>query len=59
MKVSPSEAEDALASVQDMMQKTRHSIAASGAYISLIVTGIVGWSDSSAINSVRSILAYI
>ncbi len=41
MNISPSEAEEALAAIQAMMQKTRHSIASSGAHISLIVTGIV------------------
>jgi hypothetical protein len=39
--VSPSEAEEALAAVQVVMQKTRHSIADSGAYVTLIATGIV------------------
>jgi hypothetical protein len=41
MNISPDEAEEALASIQKMTQKTRHSIASSGAYIFLIVTGIV------------------
>jgi hypothetical protein len=41
MNVSPSEAEEALAAIQSMVQKTRHSIASSGAHISLIATGIV------------------
>jgi hypothetical protein len=41
MNISPNEAEEALAAIQRMTQKTRHSIASSGAYISLIVTGIV------------------
>jgi hypothetical protein len=41
MNISPTEAEEALAAIQSMMQKTRHSIASSGAYITLIVTGIV------------------
>jgi hypothetical protein len=41
MNVSPSEAEEALAAIQIMMQKTRRSIASSGAYITLIATGIV------------------
>jgi hypothetical protein len=41
MNVSPSEAEEALAAIQSMMKKTRHSIASSGAYIFLIVTGII------------------
>jgi hypothetical protein len=41
MNISPNEAEEALAAIQKMTQKTRHSIASSGAYIFLIVTGIV------------------
>jgi len=41
MQVSPSEAQEALADIQTMMQKTRHSIASSGAHVSLIATGIV------------------
>jgi Fe2+ transport system protein B len=41
MNISPSEAEQALAAIQKMSQKTRHSIASSGAYIFLIVTGVI------------------
>ena len=41
MNISPNEAEEALAAIQIMMQKTRHSIASSGTYITLIVTSIV------------------
>ncbi len=41
MNISPNEAEEALAAIQRMTQKTRHSIASSGAHISLIVTGVV------------------
>jgi hypothetical protein len=41
MNVSPSEAEEALGAIQIVAQKTRHSIASSGAYITLISTGIV------------------
>jgi hypothetical protein len=41
MNISPNEAEEALAAIQRMTQKTRHSIANSGAYIFLIVTGII------------------
>jgi hypothetical protein len=41
MNVSPTEAEEALAAINIMMKKTRHSIASSGAYIFLIVTGII------------------
>lgn len=41
MNISPSEAEESLATIQRMTQKTRHSIASSGAYIFLIITGII------------------
>src|SRR5512138_541726 len=41
MEVSPSEAEEALAAIKIMEQKTRRSIADSGAYITLIATGVV------------------
>ena len=41
MDVSRSEAEEALAAIQTMAQKTRHSIASGGTYITLIVTGII------------------
>ena len=41
MNISPSEAEEALKAIQTMTKKTRHSIASSGAYIFLIVTGII------------------
>ena len=41
MNVSPSEAEEALAAIQTMTQKARHSIASSGAYVFLIITGII------------------
>jgi hypothetical protein len=41
MNVSPTEAEEALAEIQNMAQKTRKSIASGGTYITLIVTGIV------------------
>ena len=41
MNVSPSEAEEALAAIQTMTQKTRLSIASGSAYISLIITGVV------------------
>jgi hypothetical protein len=41
MNLSPSEAEEALAAIQSMAQKTRSSIASGGTYITLIVTGIV------------------
>ena len=41
MNISPTEAEEALAAIQTITQKTRHSIASSGAYIFLIITGII------------------
>jgi len=41
MNVSPTEAEEALAAIQSMAQKTRQSIASGGTYITLIVTGVV------------------
>jgi len=41
MNISPSEAEEALAAIQAVTAKTRHSIASSGAYIFLVITGIV------------------
>lgn len=41
MNITPNEAEEALAAIQKMEQKTRHAIASSGTYITMIVTGIV------------------
>lgn len=41
MNVSPTEAEEALAAIQNMAQKTRRSIASSGVYIFLIITGLI------------------
>jgi len=41
MNVSPTEAEEALAAIQAITQKTRQSIASGGTYITLIVTGLV------------------
>ncbi len=41
MNISPNEAEEALESIQKITQKTRKSIAASGAYLFLITTGII------------------
>ena len=41
MNISPDEAEETLAVIQKIAQKTRHSIASSGTYITLIATGIV------------------
>ncbi|MBK5108310.1 MAG: hypothetical protein JJE12_09265, partial [Anaerolineales bacterium] len=41
MDISPNEAEEALEAIQLITQRTRHSIASSGADISLIITGLV------------------
>ncbi len=41
MNVSQSEAEEALAAIHTMAQRTRRSIAAGGAAVTLIVTGVV------------------
>lgn len=41
MKISPKEAEEALAEIQKMTRKTRHAISSSGAYIFLIYTGMI------------------
>lgn len=41
MNISPNEAEEALAAIQKMAQKTRHSLSSSGAYIFLIITGVI------------------
>jgi len=41
MNITPTEAEEALAAIQQIEQKTRHAIASSGSYITMIVTGIV------------------
>lgn len=41
MNISPDEAEEELAAIQRMVQKTRHSIASSGTYIFLILTGLI------------------
>ena len=41
MNISSTEAEEALAAIQTIAQKTRHSIAGGGTYITLIVTGII------------------
>jgi hypothetical protein len=54
MDISPSEAEEALAAIQTIVKKTRRSIANSGAYIFLIIWGIVwllGFSSSHFLNS--------
>ncbi len=41
MNISPDEAEESLEAIQTMMYKTRRSIAGSGAYIFLIITGFI------------------
>jgi hypothetical protein len=41
MNISPTEAEEALALIQSMVKKTRRSIASSGAYIFLLIWGVV------------------
>jgi hypothetical protein len=41
MNISPNEAEEALAAIQSMMKKTRRTISSSGAYLFLIVWGVV------------------
>jgi hypothetical protein len=41
MNISPTEAEQALVAIQAMMKKTRRAISSSGAYVFLIVWGII------------------
>jgi len=41
MNISRNEAEEALAAIQQTMQRTRHAIAGSGVTLTLIVTGVV------------------
>jgi len=41
MNISPNEAEEELAAIQRMAQKSRHSIAGGGTSINLILTGII------------------
>jgi hypothetical protein len=41
MNISPADAEESLEAIQKITRKTRRSIATSGVYITLIVTGIV------------------
>jgi uncharacterized membrane protein YadS len=41
MNISPNEAEEALAAIQKVTQRTRRSVASSGAYIFLFITGII------------------
>ena len=60
MNISPDEAEEALAAIQKTMHKTRHSLASSGAYIFLIVTGVI-WLVGFLANQFLSgaVVAYI
>jgi hypothetical protein len=41
MNVSPTEAEEALAAIQAMMQKTRRFISSSGSYVFLLLWGVI------------------
>ena len=41
MNISPTEAEEALAAIQVMMKKTRRAISSSGAYVFLIIWGVI------------------
>jgi hypothetical protein len=41
MNISPNEAEEALAAIEKTMQRTRRSFADSGAYVFLLITGMV------------------
>jgi hypothetical protein len=41
MNISPNEAEEALAAIQAMMKRTRRAISSSGAYVFLIIWGVV------------------
>ena len=41
MNISPNEAEEALAAIQAVMQKTRRAISSSGSYIFLIIWGVI------------------
>ncbi len=41
MNISPDEAEETLAAIESMAQKTRHSIASGGTYITLFITGAI------------------
>jgi hypothetical protein len=54
MNISPDEAQEALAAIQTMMQKTRRLISSSGAYIFLIVWGaiwLLGFSGSQFLSA--------
>jgi hypothetical protein len=60
MNISHNEAAESLKVIQSMMQKTRHSIASSGAYIFLIITGsiwLIGFLATQFLSG--SIVAYI
>ena len=60
MNISPDEAEEALADIQKVTQKTRHSIASGGAYIFLVITGaiwLVGFLATQFLSG--AIVAYI
>jgi hypothetical protein len=60
VNISPDEAEEALAAIQRTTQKARHSFASSGAYIYLIITGVVwlvGFTATQFLSG--SIVAYI
>ena len=60
MNISPNEAEEALVAIQRIAQKTRHSVASSGAYIFLIITGtiwLVGFLSNQFLSG--EIVAYI
>ncbi len=60
MNISPNEAEEALAAIKSVTQRTRRSISNSGAYIFLILTGIVwlvGFAATQFLSG--SILVYI
>jgi len=41
MELTPTEAEEALAAIQTMIQKTRRAVSSSGAYLFLIVWGVI------------------
>ena len=41
MNISPTEAEEALAAIQTIVQKTRRAISSSGGYIFMIVWGVI------------------
>ena len=59
MDISPNEAEEALKAIQIMTQKTRHSIASSGAHISLIITGIVWMIGFLATQFLQGVIVFL